>query len=118
MMEVPSELRLGGTPLLQTALVNVEMTKRFVKTYSVDKLNVCYLTDGLGGPLTNYVSEHDNEGYVKVKTIPTRDNHPSYDYEVPEEERKGRYYGSNTHVKVGKHNHFDIPPVEMRTLGN
>ena len=111
MMEVPSELRLGGTPLLQTALVNVEMTKRFVKTYSVDKLNVCYLTDGLGGPLTNYVSEHDNEGYVKVKTIPTRDNHPSYDYEVPEEERKGRYYGSNTHVKVGKHNHFDIPPA-------
>jgi len=111
MMEVPSELRLGGTPLLQTALVNVEMTKRFVKTYSVDKLNVCYLTDGLGGPLTQYVSEHDNEGYVKVKTIPTRDNHPSYDYEVPEEERKGRYYGSNTHVKVGKHNHFDIPPA-------
>ena len=111
MMEVPSALRLGGTPLLQTAYVNVEMTKRFIKTYGVDKLNVCYLTDGLGGHMTHYVKGYDDNDLIISENIPTRYDYPSYDYEVPEEERKGRYYGSNTHVKVGKHNHFDIPPA-------
>ena len=104
MMEVPSALRLGGTPLLQTAYVNVEMTKRFVKTYGVDKLNVCYLTDGLGGPLTQYVGSHENDNQTVItKTIPTRDDYPSYDSDLSVEKRKGRWLSLPGIITVNLH---------------
>ncbi len=121
MMEVPSALRLGGTPLLQTAYVNVEMTKRFIKTYGVDKLNVCYLTDGLGGHMTHYVKGYEkrpsDNDLIISENIPTRYDYPDYNRKESEETRNNRYNKSNTHVKVGKYNHFDIPPA-MEEGGN
>jgi len=126
-MDVPQELKLSGTPLLQTAYVNVELTERFLKTYGVDKLNVCYLTDGMGSPLRNYVVGHDtlSDG-KKVATkalIPTARNFPEFSSaesefhynDMSKAPNHIKYNKSNTRIKVGKYNHFDIPPAHQTT---
>ena len=122
-MGIPNKMRLGGTPLLQTAYVNIEISERFIKTYGVDKLNVCYLTDGFGSEISSYITGYEkhpsNDGSEKdrivKKNVPTRSSWAPYDdYNGDDGSRlskKNLYKKSNTHVKVGKHNHFDIPPV-------
>jgi len=123
---VPRPLQLGGTPLLETAYVNIEVCDRFLKTYGVDKLNVCYLTDGCGSSFGQYWGEPDGKkmengrmvDVLKRLPIPTHHEHVPFFGEMPDEdsvkireEKMEKYEKSNTHVKVGKHHSFDIPPV-------
>gem|GEM_PF-1826504 len=115
-VHVPRRLQLGGTPLIETAYVNIGVSERFMKTYGVDKLNICYLTDGYGMNINTYHSElktREHNGKFKTfmdyEVIPTQNDYAPHFYKE-EKDKEEAYLKSNTHVKVGKYNSFDIPP--------
>ena len=67
-IDMPSMMRLGGTPLDPCIAVAIEIVSQFQKKYKVQKMNTIFLTDGCGHTSNNYTISNKNYDPKSEKT--------------------------------------------------
>ena len=84
-IDIPSCMRLGGTPLDPAVIASITIVKDFIAKHKIQKMNTIFLTDGCGHSMYNTVVEVDGKldldydterADLVIKNSITRKNYP------------------------------------------
>jgi hypothetical protein len=84
-IDIPSCMRLGGTPLDPAVVASITIVKNFIAKHKIQKMNTIFLTDGCGHSMYNTVVEVDGKleldygaerADLVIKNSITRKNYP------------------------------------------